>query len=177
MKIDKNANCRIKSRFKTLEEDFNKIHNKKYNYIESIYNGNKNKIKINCPIHGEFEIIANKHTSGKRGCPKCGNLRKGSELFERYKNRSALLYYIKIEDVYKIGITVGSVHSRFSTELNKGINIDIIDTVTFDDGIEAYNKEQEILRLFQADRITFENDYFRSTECFNKNIFNKGKII
>jgi len=175
MKIDKDAHYLTKIRFKTIEEDFNRIHNSKYNYIESIYNGNK--VKIICQIHGEFEMVASKHTSTKRGCPKCGNLKKGRELFKRYKNKSALLYYIKIEDVYKIGITVGSVESRFSTELNKGINIDIIDTVTFEDGIKAYNKEQEILKLFEANRITFENDYFRSTECFNINIFNKGKII
>lgn len=45
-------------------------HNWKYDYSKSIYNGIKNKLIITCPIHGDFEQIADNHRSGK-GCPKC----------------------------------------------------------------------------------------------------------
>ena len=46
------------------------IHNDKFNYSRTIINGVKNKIKIICPIHGEFIQEAYKHMSG-HGCKKC----------------------------------------------------------------------------------------------------------
>lgn len=50
------------------------IHNNKYDYSESIYTKSSNKIKIICPIHGEFEQIAAEHVRG-RGCLKCGRVK------------------------------------------------------------------------------------------------------
>src|ERR1035441_6864411 len=53
------------------------IHNGKYDYSKIIYKKNqKTKIKIVCPIHGEFEQRIDHHLSGC-GCFKCGHeLRK-----------------------------------------------------------------------------------------------------
>lgn len=59
-----------KIRFQTLESDFNKIHNFKYDYSKVVYLNMKSNIKIICPIHGEFAQIAEGHLSG-RGCIKC----------------------------------------------------------------------------------------------------------
>jgi len=50
-----------------------KIHNKKYDYSKVNYIGNKNKIKIICPEHGEFEQLPFSHLRG-HGCPKCANI-------------------------------------------------------------------------------------------------------
>lgn len=47
-----------------------KIHHERYDYSLTKYNGYYNKVKIICPIHGEFEQIAYDHIQGK-GCPKC----------------------------------------------------------------------------------------------------------
>lgn len=47
-----------------------KIHGNKYDYSQSVYKGAGNKIKIICPIHGEFEQIASHHWCGN-GCNKC----------------------------------------------------------------------------------------------------------
>lgn len=46
------------------------IHNIFYNYID-IYKNSRTKIKINCPIHGDFLQIPYSHLQGI-GCPKCG---------------------------------------------------------------------------------------------------------
>jgi hypothetical protein len=46
------------------------IHNNKYDYSLTQYNNCKEKIKIICPIHGEFEQNAGSHINGK-GCQKC----------------------------------------------------------------------------------------------------------
>ena len=42
----------------------NKVHDNKYNHIHD-------KVIINCPIHGEFEQVANSHLNGN-GCKMCG---------------------------------------------------------------------------------------------------------
>lgn len=60
----------------------NIIHNNKYDYTKSIYIGNKNKVTIECPSHGEFKQIPNNHLAGS-GCPKCNRFNiKESELYK-----------------------------------------------------------------------------------------------
>ena len=47
------------------------IHGDKYDYSLTKFINSKIKVKIICPIHGEFEQSHNKHLS-KKGCSKCG---------------------------------------------------------------------------------------------------------
>ena len=47
------------------------IHNHKYDYSKTIYKTAKEKVIIVCPIHNEFEQVANSHIMGM-GCIKCG---------------------------------------------------------------------------------------------------------
>lgn len=49
-----------------------KIHGDKYDYSKTVYKNYREKITINCPLHGDFEQTAENHLYGK-GCPKCGN--------------------------------------------------------------------------------------------------------
>jgi len=49
----------------------NVIHQNKFDYSLAEYTGNKNKIIIICPIHGEFKQRPNGHLNGW-GCKKCG---------------------------------------------------------------------------------------------------------
>lgn len=66
-------------------ELFNKVHNNKYTYPDFTYKTNEDKIKIICPIHGEFEQIISNHSSGK-GCQKCARelvgLKRRSNIYE-----------------------------------------------------------------------------------------------
>ncbi len=48
----------------------NIIHDNKYNYSKVIYSGNKRKVQIVCPKHGEFSQTASDHL--KYGCYECG---------------------------------------------------------------------------------------------------------
>ena len=61
------------------------IHNNKYDYSKVEYMGNKIKVIIICPKHGEFLQTAHNHISGQ-GCPKCkqpkGEIRI-SEFFDK----------------------------------------------------------------------------------------------
>lgn len=53
-------------------EEARKVHGNKYDYSKSDYIGSSNLITIICPIHGEFQQIANNHLRGN-GCLKCKN--------------------------------------------------------------------------------------------------------
>jgi len=63
-------------------EDFmkrsNEVHNNKYKYPFNDYKNNHTKVKIICPIHGEFEQIPSGHLNGK-GCRRC----KGIEVLNQ----------------------------------------------------------------------------------------------
>ncbi len=47
------------------------IHNFKYSYDLVLYENCRTKVKIICPIHGEFEQTPDAHLYSKRGCEKC----------------------------------------------------------------------------------------------------------
>ena len=62
-------------------ERANKIHKGKYLYTESVYVNTETKVKIICPIHGEFWQTPHMHLHGQ-GCPKCyGNDTKTTEKY------------------------------------------------------------------------------------------------
>jgi len=56
------------------------LHNNKYDYLLVKYVDNKTKVKIICPIHGEFEQTPNDHLTGC-GCSLCGNKNLNKEIF------------------------------------------------------------------------------------------------
>lgn len=61
------------SKRKTVEEFKNesyKVHGDKYNYDSVIYKNNNSKVKIICPVHGEFEQTPKLHLKGSN-CPIC----------------------------------------------------------------------------------------------------------
>lgn len=47
------------------------VHNNKYDYNDSLYNGSAYPFTFKCTLHGEHTLKAGKHLSGQ-GCPKCG---------------------------------------------------------------------------------------------------------
>ena len=57
-----------------------KSHNNKYDYSLVDYDGTYDKVKIICPIHGEFEQKPCDHITGYRGCPKCGGTIKSNTI-------------------------------------------------------------------------------------------------
>ncbi len=95
-------------------------HHNFYNYDKSEYINWKTKIIINCPIHGEFEQIANTHLNGK-GCTECGkNKNKKIKEIELFIKEASLIHnnkydytkfiYIKAK---KKGIIICPIHGEF----------------------------------------------------------------
>lgn len=67
----------------TTEEFIQKaktIHGEKYDYSMVQYCGSHTKVKIICPVHGEFEQKPNDHLCGK-GCKNCGFRKSTTEKF------------------------------------------------------------------------------------------------
>ena len=100
-----NVGCSICNPQKKLTyEEFvkraNIIHNDKYDYTKSVYNGQNNKIDILCPEHGLFTQNAGNHLNDI-GCPKCGKLIKFDDK-EKFISKSKLKHgnkydYSKVE--------------------------------------------------------------------------------
>ena len=74
-------------------------HGDKYDYSHVVYVKAKDKVKIICPIHGEFEQCAFSHYKCGSGCSKCSAIERGSnskkwtyekcyEEAKKYKTRS-----------------------------------------------------------------------------------------
>jgi hypothetical protein len=69
------------SKFRVTKEKFieraRKFHGDKYDYSKVEYKGDKVKVCIICPIHGEFWQTPHNHLNiirGGCGCPKCANM-------------------------------------------------------------------------------------------------------
>lgn len=63
-------NIKLK-KLETYINEANKIHNNKYDYSISVYEGEYNSIDILCPIHGKFTISTAKNHLLGVGCPIC----------------------------------------------------------------------------------------------------------
>lgn len=74
-------------RYKTLEQDFNTVHNYKYDYSKSVFEGMNKPISIICPIHGMFTQRTSSHLVS--GCPHCGGTvkLKQEEFVEKCKQK------------------------------------------------------------------------------------------
>lgn len=62
----------------TIEEVISRareIHGDKYDYTRSVFIGTHSKMKIGCPIHGEFNQRVELHLRGTQ-CPECGKIQK-----------------------------------------------------------------------------------------------------
>lgn len=65
---------------KTLNDFISKsktIFSDDYTYEKTNYINAKTEVIITCKIHGDFNVIPNKHTSSdKQGCPTCSKIKK-----------------------------------------------------------------------------------------------------
>jgi len=163
---------------KQVIEEFRKVHGDLYDYSKMVYKGSDKKIDIICKKHGIYKKIASVHKLGQ-GCPKCSREKTN---YEKYKDRPTILYYVKINNLWKIGICL--VDKRFKTTennilkgrfaKNKDLNIEIESYKIYNDGWNAYLKEQEILNEYDGYRYIYEskdmNWFVGHTELFKKDI-------
>ena len=108
-------------------EKANLIHDNKYDYSKTIYNGITEKVKIICPIHGEFEQKASSHISGS-GCYQCGCEKRKlsiqefiekSNLIHKNKYDYSLVDYKSSQDKVKI---ICPIHGEFEQQPNNHLH-------------------------------------------------------
>ena len=144
-------------------------------------------------IDKDFEYI-NAYSLVNVTCKKCGTLFKKpvyaclyhkSSCLEckkrnstwgssKYEGASAILYYLKIGELYKIGITKNSVATRYKKELASGVYIEVIFTIEYNNGVEAFKEEQRILKEYAMYRYYGEKVFLHGgdSELFAVDIMN-----
>lgn len=76
-----------KATYDDIIKIFREIHGDKYAYQDNFdFENMHSKIKITCPIHGEFTQEINSHIRG-RGCPKCSKKFMDTEYFIECSNK------------------------------------------------------------------------------------------
>lgn len=112
---------------KTFLEKYNKKYpDSKYIFSKSIYISSKTKMKVICPIHGEFEIRPNDLMCGT-GCPLCGGTKKMTkeEFIEKAKqvHNDFFTYehcnFLTVND--KVTVTC-PIHGDFDVKANNHLN-------------------------------------------------------
>lgn len=140
------------------------MHNDKYEYSNSVYNGAHFPIDVICKIHGKFTCEANNHLRGS-GCPKCGIIKirscdnfGGQGIYNQTRlNRNELdfetyLYimylYSDTESFYKIGISKYPSKRRAFIVRDSGKNykIDIV-----------FQKYGHIRDIFKLEQLLLDN--------------------
>ena len=100
---EKNKQLKIKYQ-ETFVKRANKVHNNKYVYNKTIYNGNENKVIITCPEHGDFEQTPHSHLNGG-GCPICAKAKTADAIRltqEEFLNRIKEIHKNKDFDFSKV---------------------------------------------------------------------------
>lgn len=66
----------------------NEKHSNKFSYANTSYINSGTKVTITCPVHGDFEQVANSHLLGS-GCKKCAD--QGRKALQLEKHRAAFI--------------------------------------------------------------------------------------
>lgn len=101
-----------------------RVHGTSYDYRFVVYAGNKAKVRIVCPTHGEFLQVPNSHLSG-RGCASCAKT--------GYNTQKPGTVYILLSECggkLKVGIT-NRLRLRMS-ELRSGTPFHFVLMATYD---------------------------------------------
>lgn len=157
--------------------------NPQFEYIKPlVYLNRRTKVVAICPSHGEFLKTVQKHLI--QSCPTCvqDTLRQTGKLPGGYcettfkanpslKMKESSLYYVKIGNLFKIGISI-NLENRLKS-LRSKFKKDVILIVKWEYPLyESFLKEQEILSKFEEHRVFTK----MSTELFKIDVLDLASI-
>jgi len=156
------------------------IHGDKYDYSKVEYVASASKVKLICPIHGEFEQKPNNHLNGK-GCKKCG-LDYGVWSYSLWEEKglkssyfdSFKLYIIECwndeERFIKIGKTFKSVAHRFKGKKYMPYDFKLIKMIE-GSAKEISELELELKNKNKINSYLPKKEFNGRYECYNYLIF------
>jgi hypothetical protein len=169
-------------------EDFinkaNEIHGNKYDYSFVDYRNNTTKVKIICPIHGEFYQTPHNHKRGN-GCKKCAGVKISNSAIKTSRgwtltdwlnkylktpDSKPRIYVLKCyndeEEFIKVGITMRDIESRFNNKTTMPYQFKIItDFISTPDNV--FKKEIAIKRKYKKQRYIPKISFAGYSECYN----------
>ena len=158
------------------------VHGDKYDYSLVEYTHTHAKVKIICPLHGEFEQMPSAHCNG-HGCKKCNkggwrfsdwyNCAKRSKHFDSFK-----IYFIKCYDedevFYKIGNTYNKIDRRFESRLPyqyEVLNTKEVSDINDREGARMiYDMEKRFKRMNESNKYFPKKKFGGMNECFSDKI-------
>jgi len=159
-------------------------HGDKYDYSKVNYINNITKVKIICPVHGEFEQKPHHHKKGSE-CRKCANKKIGKAAINNSRgwtlkdwenklkktNAKPIIYVIKCfnadETFIKIGITMRSVKKRFCNKVLMPYNFEILLEKT-STAKDVFNSEITIKKIMKGKNYSPKLKFSGSNEAFDK---------
>lgn len=179
--IIKRANSQSATKYSFVKKAILK-HRNKYDYSLVQYKTAKIKVKIKCPIHGDFNQTPDNHLTGF-GCKECAIdlsrkkpttwtkkdwsvLAKSSKYFDSFKVY-IIRCYDENEDFYKIGRTYNTVKKRMSGNLMP-YNYEIIKEYVFENSEECFNYENELKTIHKEYKYLPNKLFGGRYECFYK---------
>lgn len=140
-----------------------KFHGDKYDYSKVVYKGDKVKVCIICPIHGEFWQLPHNHLNivrGGCGCPKCSNTvsKLEEDIIDRLTEED-----IKFKKEYKNKNIFGNMRGDFF--------IKSYNTIIECQGSQHFEENNPLHRSYGGTLSKqIERDYNFSRCCKNANI-------
>lgn len=135
-------------------------HGDKYDYNKTLYIDSKNKVKIYCSMHGEFEQTIDNHLKGK-GCPKCNGKNKTTEdIINEFSNIHGNQYdysnviYVKIKEKVNIICPIHGEFKQIVEEHLKGCGCPICKESSGEREIRLYLDFKNI-KYIRQNRFTF----------------------
>lgn len=146
----KKSDLKRRMSFEDFKKKANEVHNGKYTYVEESYISASDKLKIICPLHGEFEQDGENHICLRQGCPKCGNFASSGES-EIYHYVCSLIGQDKVKERYK-----GAIDGKFE--------LDVF--------VPSKNFAIEFDGLFWHSEVMRDRNYhlWKTNECLSKGI-------
>jgi len=93
--------------FDLFKEQARKIHGSRYSYPEQIYKNAFTKVRIICPVHGDFSQSPDSHLGGS-ACPDCGKERSREQNFLTEGDVNYRLLENCMGDLPKVHLVPGS---------------------------------------------------------------------
>lgn len=147
------------------------VHGDKYDYSATTYTRSGEKVSINCLQHGSFTQAASMHLSGN-GCPQCANITRRMQWIEQVKDKPASLYFLRFwsqeEEFFKVGVTKGSVRSRYGSVAKRGgYEYEVLAVHTSSNAGAIFDWEQSILETFGHLHYHPKQPFVGASECFS----------